>query len=95
MNCRPGCAACCVVLSISSAIPGMPNGKPTEVRCCQLTDDLRCRLFGRPERPRVCDGLRPSEEMCGRSAEEAYAYLRFLEKATAPDHEGRVSSITW
>lgn len=84
MDCRPGCAACCVVLSISSPIPGMPEGKPAEVVCIHLTEDLRCQLFGQPERPEVCVRLRPSLEMCGQSAEEAFAYLRFLEKATAP-----------
>lgn len=91
MNCRQGCAACCIAASISEAIPGMPNGKPAEVRCLHLTDDLRCRLFGRPERPRVCASLNPSEEMCGKSAEEALAYLRFLEKATAPSDPGPLS----
>ncbi|HNM56919.1 MAG TPA: YkgJ family cysteine cluster protein, partial [Thauera aminoaromatica] len=24
MDCRPGCAACCIAPSISSPIPGMP-----------------------------------------------------------------------
>lgn len=62
----------------------MPQGKPAGVRCVQLTDDNGCRLFGRPERPEVCIRLRPSEEMCGRTAEEAFAYLAWLERATAP-----------
>ncbi|HNF77692.1 MAG TPA: YkgJ family cysteine cluster protein, partial [Thauera aminoaromatica] len=26
MDCRPGCAACCIAPSISSPIPGMPHG---------------------------------------------------------------------
>ena len=70
--------------SISSAIPGMPLGKPAGVRCVQLTDDNRCRLFGRPERPTVCVGLRPTAEMCGQTADEAYAHLFALEIATRP-----------
>ena len=70
--------------SISSAIPGMPHGKPAGVRCVQLTDDNCCRLFGRPERPSVCVSLRPSLEMCGQSAEEAYAHLIQLERVTRP-----------
>ena len=82
MDCRVGCGACCIALSISSPIPGMPGGKPAGVRCVQLTDDNRCRLFGLPERPAVCVSLRPSEEMCGQSAEEALAYLNMLEMAT-------------
>ena len=85
MNCRAGCGACCIALSISSPIPGMPDGKPAGVRCVQLTEDNRCLLFGLPERPEVCVRLRPSEEMCGETTEHALAYLAFLERATAPD----------
>ena len=82
--CRAGCGACCIAPSISSPIPGMPNGKPAGVRCVQLTDDNYCRLFGLPERPAVCVSLRPSEEMCGQSAPEALAYLIMLERVTQP-----------
>lgn len=84
MECRIGCGACCIALSISSPIPGMPDGKPAGVRCVQLTEDNLCRLFGTPERPEVCNRLRPNEEMCGSTREEALAYLSFLERATAP-----------
>ncbi len=88
MDCRAGCGACCIAPSISSAIPGMPNGKPAGVRCVQLTDDNRCKLFGKPERPAVCTSLRPNEEMCGQNAEQAYAYLIRLEAITAPQSRG-------
>lgn len=84
LACRPGCGACCVAPSISSPIPGMPNGKPAGVRCVQLAEDYRCKLFGRPERPEVCTSLRPSQTMCGASRDEAMAVLRALELATAP-----------
>ena len=84
MECRAGCGACCIALSISSPIPGMPQGKPAGVRCVQLTAENRCLLFGLPERPEVCVRLRPMAEMCGGSTEEALAYLAFLERATAP-----------
>lgn len=84
MQCRVGCGACCIAPSISSAIPGMPAGKPAGVRCVQLTDDNRCKLFGRPERPEICNRLQASEEMCGHNAHEALTYLIALEKATAP-----------
>ncbi len=63
----------------------MEKGKPAGVRCIHLRDDYKCRLFGLPERPKVCAGLKPSEEMCGNSREEALAYLEYLEKATAPN----------
>ena len=83
MDCRIGCAACCIAPSISSPIPGMPAGKPAGVRCIQLTEDHKCKLFGNPARPLVCCSLRPSPEMCGSSAEEAFHYLEELEKATS------------
>jgi Fe-S-cluster containining protein len=85
VECRIGCGACCIGLSISSPIPGMPAGKPAGVRCVQLTDDNRCRLFGLPERPVVCANLRPMKEMCGETTEEALVYLAYLEQATAPE----------
>lgn len=84
MDCRPGCAACCIAVSISSPIPGMPKGKPAGVRCIQLTDDNKCTIFGKPERPEVCRSLQPSHEMCGDKNENAYTFLEKLEKATKP-----------
>jgi Fe-S-cluster containining protein len=84
MKCRTSCGACCIAPSISSSIPGMPHGKLAGVRCVQLTEDYRCRLFGKPERPHVCNELRPSEEMCGHSREDALAHLNFLERMTKP-----------
>ena len=60
----------------------MQGGKPAGVRCVQLTEDNRCKLFGLPERPAVCVHLRPEPEMCGSSREEALAYLTALEAAT-------------
>lgn len=85
MDCRVGCGACCIAPSISSPIPGMPDGKPAGVRCVQLTEDNRCRLFGLPERPAVCVRLRPNEEMCGQTTAEAMVYLSALEAMTRPD----------
>ena len=85
MDCRPGCGACCTAPSISSAIPGMPQGKPAGVRCVQLDDTQRCRLFGHPSRPAVCASLVPTPAMCGDSRTQAMAYLLHLEQATRPD----------
>jgi hypothetical protein len=62
----------------------MPNGKPAGVRCVQLSDENRCLLFGKPERPAVCINLRPMAEMCGDSAQMAMIYLTELERATTP-----------
>jgi hypothetical protein len=62
----------------------MPNGKPAGVRCVQLTDDMRCAIFGMPERPAVCLSLRPHAEMCGDNREQALRWLGVLEAQTAP-----------
>jgi Fe-S-cluster containining protein len=85
MECRPRCAACCIAPSISSPIPGMPNGKPAGVPCIQLDEDLRCQIFGQPERPAVCGGLQPDEDMCGDSREQALRWLGYMEDLTRPD----------
>ena len=82
-SCRAGCGACCIALSISSPIPDMPDGKPAGVRCVQLDDDLRCRIFGQPERPEVCGRLRPMPDLCGQSRAEAMALIAALELATS------------
>ena len=49
-----------------------------------LDDDLRCRLFGRPERPAFCASLRPMESMCGNARADAMQLLAELEAKTAP-----------
>ncbi len=85
MNCRPDCAACCIAPSISSPIPGMPDGKPADIPCVQLSKDNLCMIFDKKERPLVCSSLRASEEMCGNNAKEAYHYLATLEYLTKPD----------
>lgn len=84
MDCRIGCAACCIAPSISSPIPGMPDGKSAGVRCIQLDAGGRCLLFGLPERPAVCISLRPSIEMCGETNEQAMQRLVHLENQTNP-----------
>jgi len=82
-SCRPGCGACCTAPSISSPIPGMPNGKPAGVRCAQLDDANGCRIFGHPDRPAVCASLQPSLDMCGSSRAQAMFFLSELERLTA------------
>jgi Fe-S-cluster containining protein len=84
MDCRARCGACCIAPSISSPIPGMPNGKPAGIACVHLTDDYACAIFGQPERPEVCQRLRPSWSMCGAHREVALATLDALETATRP-----------
>lgn len=83
-ECRARCAACCIAPSITSPIPGMARGKPAGVACVQLDEQLRCKLFGKPERPAFCVSLRPSMEMCGNNRDQALTFLLALEAATQP-----------
>ncbi|QFY42308.1 YkgJ family cysteine cluster protein [Candidatus Methylospira mobilis] len=82
MNCRAGCGACCVAPSISSAIPGMPEGKPAGTRCVQLGQDNLCLIFGQSGRPRVCGSFQPNTETCGSDSFEAMKILDALEEIT-------------
>jgi uncharacterized protein len=84
VECRAGCGACCIAPSISSAIPGMPDGKPAGVRCVQLDEQQRCRIFGQPGRPEVCASLRPAPGMCGDDRAQAIRWLSELEALTCP-----------
>lgn len=82
-GCRVGCGACCIAPSISSPLPGLPQGKPAGVRCPHLDATMGCRLFGDPRRPAVCGSLKPGREMCGNDRVQAIAWLSALEAATA------------
>jgi hypothetical protein len=67
----------------------MPNGKPAGVRCVQLDNENRCKIFGLPERPKFCASLQSSVEMCGSDDIEnprahAIAWLTQLETLTKP-----------
>ena len=62
----------------------MPGGKPAGVRCVQLDEEDRCKIFGQPERPAVCASLAPQADMCGSSREQAMLWLHALERSTAP-----------
>jgi Fe-S-cluster containining protein len=79
MNCRPGCGACCIIPSISSFIPGMPDGKPAGVRCIHLTYDLKCALYNSGDRPQVCRDYKADPEICGETREDAVKTLSRLE----------------
>lgn len=83
MECRAGCGACCIAPSISSPIPGMPEGKPAGVRCVHLSPEYLCGLFGRPERPAVCAGFKADGQLCGDGRDAAIRLLGWLEQATA------------
>jgi Fe-S-cluster containining protein len=82
MKCRLGCGACCIAPSISSAIPGMPEGKAAGDRCIQLNDENLCKLFGLPERPKVCADFGAEPWVCGDSDGQALIILTDLESMT-------------
>jgi Fe-S-cluster containining protein len=82
MECRSGCGACCIAPSISSPIPGMPNGKKAGERCIQLDENNLCKIFGQPDRPKVCSNLKPTKDMCKATNNEALETLTLWEKLT-------------
>lgn len=84
MECRANCGACCIAPSISSSIPGMPQGKPANIPCPHLNAHFQCGLFNHSSRPAVCCNLQPNLEMCRHSREQALIYLSELEQLTAP-----------
>jgi len=79
MDCRSGCGACCIAISISSSIPGMEGGKKAGVRCIHLLDDYKCALFGDPSRPKVCSDYQAEPDFCGSDREEALKILYTLQ----------------
>jgi Fe-S-cluster containining protein len=85
ISCRPGCGACCLVISISSPIPGMPEGKPAGVRCIHLSKTGLCELFEKPERPAICSSFRAEKAICGSSAIEAIRNIALLEGLNPED----------
>ena len=85
--CRIGCGACCIAPSLSSAIPGMPQGKPAGIRCAQLTADNACKIYGAPERPDVCVSYQATPEYCGTNRNEALQLLYELERNTSRQME--------
>ena len=79
MNCRK-CGACCIAPSISSPIPGMPDGKPAGIRCVNLNENNECTIFDSPERPKVCGDYQADVIFCGSNFSDAMNILSDLLK---------------
>ena len=79
MECRSNCGACCVIPSISSAIPGLPNGKKSGLVCPHLDSDYSCKIYTNPDRPKVCAEFNADILTCGSTREEALRLLTDLE----------------
>ena len=78
MECRTGCGACCIALSISSEMPGMADGKPAGMRCIHLLGDYTCAIYDNPSKPKVCSDFKAEREFCGSDREEAMNILYSL-----------------
>jgi len=79
------CGQCCIEISISSAIPGMPEGKPAGVACKWLDkQSMLCKLFKRPERPQICSSFNANSDICGKNGNEAVKLIRMYEAITKP-----------
>jgi len=79
MECREACGACCIAPSISSPIPGMPDGKPAGIACIHLTSEFACSIYNDPRRPEVCDLFSAEPAICGENRTEALTLLAMLE----------------
>jgi uncharacterized protein len=75
MDCRQNCGACCIALSISSPIPGMPDGKPAGAKCIHLLENYQCAIYNDPLRPKVCCDFKAEPDFCGSTREEALSIL--------------------
>ena len=82
MQCQPSCGACCIAPSISSPIPGMPNGKAAGEMCIHLSSDWKCIIFHDPTRPKVCADFQADREICGYDRATALINLIHLENIT-------------
>ncbi|MCR9261021.1 MAG: YkgJ family cysteine cluster protein [Pseudomonadaceae bacterium] len=82
MDCRSDCGACCIAPSISSPLPGLPDGKAAGVRCPHLDESYACDLWGDPRRPRVCAQFKPEPDICGSSRQDALQVLAVMEEVT-------------
>jgi hypothetical protein len=88
MDCRLGCGACCIAPSISTPMPGMPEGKRAGQRCFNLDDDNLCTLFGQAIRPAVCASFNAEADICGQTQSQAMAIITALELSTLSTSEG-------
>ena len=80
MECRVNCGICCIVPSINSPIPGMPDGKAAGMPCIHLTANLECSIFDSPERPDFCIKFRAEKLVCGKTRQDAIRILAELEE---------------
>ncbi len=61
----------------------MPNGKKAGERCINLSDDNLCKIFGRKDRPEVCENFKASKDSCGATNQQATEIIAYWEKVTS------------
>jgi hypothetical protein len=84
MECRTGCAACCIAPSIVQAIPNMPEGKAAGERCANLDPEtLACKIWETDDYPELCRAFQPDPAFCGSNRSEALQILNFVEAETS------------
>ena len=88
MDCRINCGACCIAPSFKQVVFGMDHPKHAGEPCIHLTTDMRCAIYGQPERPGFCQAFHADPLFCGSSREEALAILSDLERTTLPLSQG-------
>jgi Fe-S-cluster containining protein len=81
IECRQNCGACCIAPSISSPIPGMPEGKPAGTQCIHMQEDFSCGIYD--QRPKVCRDFQAEDLVCGNTRLEALSILTRLEQETS------------
>lgn len=79
MKCREKCGACCIAPSISTPLPGLPDGKPAGIACIHLSEDYSCKIYDQPDKPAVCSKFKADPDVCGTNQEEAMILLSALE----------------
>ena len=85
MECRKGCAACCIAPSVSQAIPGMPTGKAAGEACINLDiKSMQCRIWQQDNYPELCRKFNAEIDICGDSREFALETITILERNTRP-----------
>ncbi|HEY9187575.1 MAG TPA: YkgJ family cysteine cluster protein [Ignavibacteria bacterium] len=85
MECHKNCAACCIVISISTPLPNMPEGKPAGIRCVNLDENNLCTIHDKPNYPDVCRNFKMTSDTCGNNADYAFKHLHEIELLTTPN----------
>ena len=79
MECRVGCGACCIALSISESFKNHPNGKKAGERCQNLDDNNSCSIWGTEDYPKTCQGFQAEKDWCGTNFQQALEILNKFE----------------